>query len=283
MPVLARDGGRRHPRRRVPPGRDRRQAARPGRRSSSSRPTSWPAARSRSARRSSSARCCSSGSGCPPTARARPATRPTPRVLAKIRDLHPIIDVVERWREQSKLLTTYLVPLPGLVDPADGRLHTTFSQTTAATGRLSLDRPEPAEHPDPHAARAARSAARSSPGPAACCCRPTTRRSSCGSSPTCPASRRCADAFAARRGHPPRDRRRGARQAGRGADRDRAQPRQGRQLRHHLRHQRVRPVRAAGHLAGGGAELHRHLPGPLPAGQRVHAQRDRRRPRRTAT
>ena len=46
-------------------------------RSSSSRPTTWRAARSRSARRSSSARCCSSGSGCPPTARARRATRPT--------------------------------------------------------------------------------------------------------------------------------------------------------------------------------------------------------------
>ena len=63
------------------------------------------------------------------------------RVLAKIRDLHPIVDVVEQWREQSKLLNTYLEPLPDLIDPADGRLHTTFSQTTAATGRLSSIRP----------------------------------------------------------------------------------------------------------------------------------------------
>jgi DNA polymerase-1 len=62
------------------------------------------------------------------------------RVLAKIRELHPIVDVVERWREQSKLLNTYLDPLPGLID-AEGRLHTTFSQTTAATGRLSSIRP----------------------------------------------------------------------------------------------------------------------------------------------
>ena len=63
------------------------------------------------------------------------------RVLAKIRELHPIVDVVEQWREQSKLLNTYLQPLPDLIDPVDGRLHTTFSQTTAATGRLSSIRP----------------------------------------------------------------------------------------------------------------------------------------------
>jgi DNA polymerase-1 len=63
------------------------------------------------------------------------------RVLAKLRDLHPIVDVVEQWREQSKLLNTYLEPLPGLVDPETGRLHTFFSQTTAATGRLSSIRP----------------------------------------------------------------------------------------------------------------------------------------------
>jgi DNA polymerase-1 len=62
------------------------------------------------------------------------------RVLAKIRSMHPIVDVVEAWREHSKLLNTYLEPLPGLIDE-NGRLHTTFSQTTAATGRLSSIRP----------------------------------------------------------------------------------------------------------------------------------------------
>jgi DNA polymerase I len=63
------------------------------------------------------------------------------RVLSKLRELHPIVDLVEAWREQTKLLNTYLEPLPSLIDPADGRLHTTFSQTTAATGRLSSIRP----------------------------------------------------------------------------------------------------------------------------------------------
>jgi DNA polymerase I len=62
------------------------------------------------------------------------------RVLAKIRDLHPIVPVIERWRELSKLLSTYLLALPEVIG-ADGRVHTTFSQTTAATGRLSSTNP----------------------------------------------------------------------------------------------------------------------------------------------
>ncbi len=62
------------------------------------------------------------------------------RVLAKIRHLHPLVEVVERWRELTKLQSTYLVALPDALG-ADGRIHTTFSQTTAATGRLSSINP----------------------------------------------------------------------------------------------------------------------------------------------
>ncbi len=79
--------------------------------------------------------------GLPSDRRGKTGYSTDARVLQKIRHLHPIVDVVEQWREQSKLLNTYLVPLPDLIDPADGRLHTTFSQTTAATGRLSSIRP----------------------------------------------------------------------------------------------------------------------------------------------
>ena len=61
-------------------------------------------------------------------------------VLAKLRPLHPIIGVIERWRELSKLLSTYLRALPEAA-AADGRIHTTFSQHTAATGRLSCTNP----------------------------------------------------------------------------------------------------------------------------------------------
>jgi DNA polymerase-1 len=48
--------------------------------------------------------------------------------------------VIEEWREYSKLLNTYLGPLPSLLGE-DGRLHTTFNQTVAATGRLSTSNP----------------------------------------------------------------------------------------------------------------------------------------------
>jgi DNA polymerase-1 len=61
-------------------------------------------------------------------------------VLAKLRDRHPIVPLVERWRELSKMLGTYLEPLPDAVGP-DGRIHPTFSQWTAATGRLSCTNP----------------------------------------------------------------------------------------------------------------------------------------------
>src|SRR5438093_3432533 len=63
------------------------------------------------------------------------------RVLRAIRDRHEIIPVIEEWREYSKLLNTYLGPLPSLISPEDGRLHTTFNQTVAATGRLSTSNP----------------------------------------------------------------------------------------------------------------------------------------------
>jgi DNA polymerase-1 len=63
------------------------------------------------------------------------------RVLRSIRGEHEIVAVIEEWREYSKLLNTYLGPLPGLISAEDGRLHTTFNQTVASTGRLSTSSP----------------------------------------------------------------------------------------------------------------------------------------------
>jgi DNA polymerase-1 len=63
------------------------------------------------------------------------------RVLRSIRGDHELVGVIEEWREYSKLLNTYLEPLPSLIAEADGRLHTTFNQTVAATGRLSTSNP----------------------------------------------------------------------------------------------------------------------------------------------
>jgi DNA polymerase-1 len=63
------------------------------------------------------------------------------RVLRTIRHEHEIVGVIEEWREYSKLLNTYLGPLPSLISETDGRLHTTFNQTVASTGRLSTSNP----------------------------------------------------------------------------------------------------------------------------------------------
>src|SRR5881396_2575620 len=62
------------------------------------------------------------------------------RVLRTIRGEHELVGVLEEWRELTKLLNTYLGPLPTLLGP-DGRLHTTFNQAVAATGRLSTSNP----------------------------------------------------------------------------------------------------------------------------------------------
>ncbi|MBO9533668.1 MAG: DNA polymerase I [Solirubrobacteraceae bacterium] len=62
------------------------------------------------------------------------------RVLQQIRDEHEIVPRIERWRELNQLKKTYLDTLPHLVD-ANSRLHTTFEQAIAATGRLSSTNP----------------------------------------------------------------------------------------------------------------------------------------------
>ncbi len=63
------------------------------------------------------------------------------RVLAQIRDEHPIVEKIEQWRELTKLKNTYLDSLPDLIDPATGRVHTTFNQAATTTGRLSSTNP----------------------------------------------------------------------------------------------------------------------------------------------
>lgn len=56
--------------------------------------------------------------------------------LDKLRGSHPIIELIEQYRELTKLQSTYVEALPKLVDD-ESRLHTTFRQDVAATGRLS--------------------------------------------------------------------------------------------------------------------------------------------------
>src|SRR3989344_1292174 len=61
--------------------------------------------------------------------------------LEKLRGLHTIVDLIFEWRELTKLKNTYLDALPELVSKKTARLHTSFNQTIAATGRLSSSDP----------------------------------------------------------------------------------------------------------------------------------------------
>ncbi|MCH8052491.1 MAG: DNA polymerase I, partial [Planctomycetes bacterium] len=61
--------------------------------------------------------------------------------LQKIRKTHPIIELILTYRELNKLMTTYLEPLPRLINPNTGRIHTTYNQTGTATGRFSSTNP----------------------------------------------------------------------------------------------------------------------------------------------
>ena len=60
--------------------------------------------------------------------------------LDKLRGAHPIIELIERTRELAKLKNTYVDTLPKLADE-NGRIHTTFNQDVASTGRLSSTNP----------------------------------------------------------------------------------------------------------------------------------------------
>jgi DNA polymerase-1 len=62
-------------------------------------------------------------------------------VLENLRGKHEIVDLILDYRQLLKLKNTYIDALPALVHPEDGRIHTDFNQTVAATGRLSSSNP----------------------------------------------------------------------------------------------------------------------------------------------
>jgi DNA polymerase-1 len=62
-------------------------------------------------------------------------------VLQRLAAKHPIISKVLEYRGLKKLLSTYVEALPQLVDPVTGRIHTTYNQAVASTGRLSSTNP----------------------------------------------------------------------------------------------------------------------------------------------
>ncbi len=60
--------------------------------------------------------------------------------LEKLAGSHPVVDSILKYRKLEKMRSTYLAPLPRLMD-RQGRIHTTFNQTATATGRLSSSNP----------------------------------------------------------------------------------------------------------------------------------------------
>ncbi|MCM1005699.1 MAG: DNA polymerase I [Prevotella sp.] len=62
-------------------------------------------------------------------------------VLEKLAPAHPIVSKILEYRQIKKLLSTYLTALPQCINPATGKIHTTYNQTVTATGRISSSDP----------------------------------------------------------------------------------------------------------------------------------------------
>jgi len=62
-------------------------------------------------------------------------------ILVKLIHKHPIVEQILEYRSLTKLKSTYVDALPALVNPRDGRIHTSYNQAVAATGRLSSNNP----------------------------------------------------------------------------------------------------------------------------------------------
>ena len=79
--------------------------------------------------------------GLPGTKRTKTGWSTDADVLEELAPLHPIAAKILEHRVLAKLKGTYIDALPAVVDPKDGRLHTSYRQTVAATGRLSSTEP----------------------------------------------------------------------------------------------------------------------------------------------
>ena len=62
-------------------------------------------------------------------------------ILSFLAKTHPIVAKILEWRSLQKLQTTYVLALPEEINPDTGRIHTTYNQAVASTGRLSSNKP----------------------------------------------------------------------------------------------------------------------------------------------
>jgi len=79
--------------------------------------------------------------GLPPFRKTKTGFSTDVGVLEALQGQHPIVDALLEYRQMSKLKSTYVDALPALIHPDTGRVHTSYNQTVAATGRLSSSDP----------------------------------------------------------------------------------------------------------------------------------------------
>ena len=79
--------------------------------------------------------------GLPRTKRTKTGYSTDANSLESLRGLHPLVDQILEFRQISKLKSTYVDALPEMINPATGRIHTSYNQTGSATGRISSSDP----------------------------------------------------------------------------------------------------------------------------------------------
>jgi len=79
--------------------------------------------------------------GLPRTKRTKTGYSTDANSLEGLRGLHPVVDNILEYRQISKLKSTYVDALPEMINPATGRIHTSYNQTGSATGRMSSSDP----------------------------------------------------------------------------------------------------------------------------------------------
>lgn len=79
--------------------------------------------------------------GLQPSRKTKTGSSTDSDVLEELRDAHPVIEKIIEHRTLEKLRSAYVEALPQLIDARTGRLHTSFNQAVAATGRLSSTNP----------------------------------------------------------------------------------------------------------------------------------------------
>ncbi|MBC7333875.1 MAG: DNA polymerase I, partial [Actinobacteria bacterium] len=79
--------------------------------------------------------------GLPVTKKTKKGLSTDAGTLTSIFDKHPVVEKILDYREKVKLKNTYIDVLPGLIDPEDKRIHTTYNQLGTSTGRISSIKP----------------------------------------------------------------------------------------------------------------------------------------------